>query len=77
MNSKPPIGITPRWLLDEKREIELRQAIERYIEAGYSIPMEWYQEWDEIIERLSKIYNIKYYKIYEIHEPIYERKDYE
>ena len=77
MNSKPLIGITPRWLLDEKREIELRQAIERYIEAGYPIPMEWYQEWNEIIERLSKFYHIEYYKIYEIHKPIYERKDYE
>lgn len=66
--SKPPIGITPRWLLDEEREIELRQAIERYIDAGYSIPMEWYQEWNEIIERLSKFYHIEYYKIYEIHK---------
>ena len=65
---KPPLGSTPRWLLDEKREIELRQAIERYIDAGYSIPMEWYQEWNEIIERLSKFYHIEYYKIYEIHK---------
>ena len=74
---KPPLGPTPRWLLDEKREIELRQAIERYIEAGYSIPIEWYQKWNEIIERLSKFYHIAYYKNYEIHKPIYERKDYE
>ena len=65
---KPPLGPTPRWLLDEQREIELRQAIERYIDAGYSIPMEWYQEWNEIIERLSKFYHIEYYKIYEIHK---------
>lgn len=72
--NKPPIGITPRWLLDEEREAEIWRAITRYIEAGYPIPMEWYQELDEIRERLSKPYHIEYYKIYEIHKPIYERK---
>ena len=74
MSSKPPLGITPRWLLDEEREAEIWRAITRYTEAGYPIPMEWYQELDEIRERLSKPYYIEYYKIYEIHKPIYERK---
>lgn len=74
---KPPLGITPRWLLDEEREAEIWRAITRYTIAGYPIPMEWYQELDEIIGRLSKFYHIEYYKIYEIHKPIYERKDYE
>ena len=55
MNTKPPLGITPRWFLDEEREAEIWRAITRYAEAGYPIPMEWYQELDEIIERLSPI----------------------
>lgn len=37
---KPPIGITPRWLLDEEREIEIRRAITRYTDAGYPVPIE-------------------------------------
>ena len=56
MNSKPPIGITPRWLLDEEREIEIQRAITRYTDAGYPIPIEWYEELNEIVERLFKFY---------------------
>lgn len=61
MNKKPPIGITPRWLLDEERETEIREAVARYTEAGYPVPVEWYQELNEITERLSKIYHIENY----------------
>lgn len=68
---KPPIGITPRWLLDEEREIEIQRAITRYTDADYPVPMEWYQELNEISERLSKFYHVEYHKL------IYERKDYE
>lgn len=60
--NKPPIGITPRWLLDEEREIEIREAITRYTEAGYPVPIEWYQELNEITERLSSFYHMKYHK---------------
>lgn len=63
MNSKPPIGITPRWLLDEEREIEIRRAITRYTDAGYPIPIEWYEELNEIVERLSKFYHVEYHKL--------------
>ena len=56
MSSKPPIGITPRWLLDEEREIEIRRAITRYTIAGYPVPDEWYEELNEIVERLFKFY---------------------
>lgn len=38
--SKPPTGITPRWLLDEERAIEIEQAIRRYNEVDYPIPIE-------------------------------------
>ena len=62
MNSykKPPIGITPRWLLDEEREIEIKEAINRYNEAEYPIPYEWIEELIEIQKRLKGFYAIYY-----------------
>ena len=63
-NKKPPLGLTPRWLLDEEREIEIYAAIDRYNEAGYPIPIEWIQELTEIQERLRKFYNGYYHRTY-------------
>ena len=62
--SKPPIGITPRWLLDEERAIEIEQAIARYNEANYSIPFEWIKELNEVYERLNKFYHIQSNRLY-------------
>lgn len=56
---KLPLGITPRWLLDEERAIEIEQAIARYNEADYPIPVEWIQELNEVYERLNKFYHIQ------------------
>ena len=63
-SKKPPLGLTPRWLLDEEREIEIYAAIDRYNEAGYPIPIEWIQELTEIQERLRKFYNVYYHRTY-------------
>jgi len=38
---KPPIGITPRWLVTEQRVIDLREAIDRYKLAGLNPLKEW------------------------------------
>lgn len=51
---KPPLGLTPRWLMDEKRQTEILAAIDRFGEAGKPIPAEWIEEYNEIVERLSK-----------------------
>ena len=64
MNSKPPLGITPRWLLDEERAIEIEQAITRYSEVDYPIPVEWIQELNEVYERLNKFYHIQSNRLY-------------
>ena len=64
MSNKPPIGITPRWLLDEERAIEIEQAIARYNEADYPIPIEWIQELNEVYERLNKFYHIQSNRLY-------------
>ena len=62
--NKPPIGITPRWLLDEERAIEIEQAITRYNEVDYPIPVEWIQELNEVYKRLNKFYHIQSKRLY-------------
>lgn len=55
---KPPIGLYPRWLWLEflevptdptpeekhERELDIRAAIKRYIDAGLIPPKEWFDE---------------------------------
>lgn len=53
-NKKPPIGITPRWLLDEKRAKEIQEAIYRYKAADYPIPIEWVEELKDLYERYHR-----------------------
>ncbi len=41
---RPPVGITPRFLWEEKRIKEIREAIKRYQEAGISYDDTWLGE---------------------------------
>lgn len=47
---KPPIGVMPKYLHDEKRLKELSIAIRRYALAGKFIPLEWVYEHNQLIE---------------------------
>ena len=62
-NKKPPLGLTPRWLLDEDRVIEIKAAIERYDEVNMPVPIEWYIELQELYDRLSKFYHVEYGRV--------------
>ena len=53
---KPPIGLTPKWVIDEKRLKEVRAAIVRYYDAKLKIPIEWIEEYNDLIG------NNKFYK---------------
>lgn len=44
----------PRYIWDESRLIQLEQAIERRIGKVNTIPIEWIEERNELIERLNK-----------------------
>jgi len=49
---KPPTGLMPKWLLEEKRKSAIRQAVNRYFMAGgYQIPIEWIEEYNQIVAR--------------------------
>ena len=49
----PPVGVKPRWLMDELRFDELVQAFGRRFKRCYPLPIEWVEEYNEICERLK------------------------
>lgn len=51
MQKKPPIGICPKTIHDDKRFYELCGAICRYYESETPIPLEWITEWNEHVKR--------------------------
>ena len=55
MTEKPlhdsPLGLMPRWRWDEIRVSEITKAIERFMEIGRSVPVEWLSEIQELNSR--------------------------
>lgn len=47
---KPPIGILPKSIWDEKRHDEIFQVIHRYLDAGLPLPTEWIEEYNEYLK---------------------------
>ena len=52
--TKPPLGVMPRFVADERRLEELKEAMMRFISANWPINVEWLTEYNEIIERYTK-----------------------
>ncbi len=51
--SKPPLGIRPRWVVEEQRLTEIAEGALRYRMAGEIIPMEWLEEAVELTKYLQ------------------------
>ncbi len=49
---KPPLGLIPRWVQVEQRYCAVCAAISRYYNAGKKIPIEWIEEYNELIDEL-------------------------
>ena len=49
--SKTPLGVMPRWLWEEKRIVDLKDAIIRYLETGKEIPPEWTIEYNDLTKK--------------------------
>jgi hypothetical protein len=49
----PPLGLRPRFIVDERRAIEIVEAMTRYVENAKPIPNEWLAELTEINKRLA------------------------
>jgi len=48
-----PLGLTPKWIRQEERLKEVKEAMLRYFNAGKEIPSEWSEEYEELIEALK------------------------
>ena len=42
---KPPLGLTPKWIMDEHRMQDIHEAIMRYKQSNKEIPSEWIEEY--------------------------------
>lgn len=51
---KPPLGLTPKWVIQEARYFDVCGAISRYYNAGLKIPIEWIEEYNELVEWFSQ-----------------------
>ena len=51
---KPPIGLTPKFIRDEERLAEVKSAIHRYYDEGLTIPVEWIEEYNALIDSVNK-----------------------
>lgn len=50
----PPLGIIPKNLWKKQRLKELRDVIVRYLEANQRVPIEWIEEYNELLEDIQK-----------------------
>ena len=50
---KPPLGLRPRIIWLNEREIELLEAMERYEKAGKEIPETWNMELAGIMAQMA------------------------
>ena len=48
--SIPPFGLKPKYIHDKTRIREILDAMERYSEQRFPIPIEWVEELRELIE---------------------------
>lgn len=50
--TKPPLGVMPNWLHNERRAEDLKAAINRCIDANCEIPTEWIEEYNLLISSI-------------------------
>lgn len=48
--TKPPLGLIPKKFKQQERFLEVCGAISRYYNAGIKIPIEWIEEYNELVE---------------------------
>jgi|TARA_R110000765_G_scaffold70309_1_gene136434 hypothetical protein len=48
--AKPPVGLRPKYISDAERLEEVKAAIVRYFKAELEIPVEWVEEYNNLIK---------------------------
>ena len=56
--NKPPLGLKPRFIVEQARIGEIRMAMNRYIDEFKVIPLDWIFEYNDLASR-QKILNGK------------------
>ncbi|AAK79868.1 hypothetical protein BJV85_002090 [Clostridium acetobutylicum] len=51
---RPPTGLEPHTIWVGKRIQDIKEAMDRYTEANKSIPIEWVNEYNELLENLTR-----------------------
>lgn len=51
--TRPPLGLVPKWVRDEERLKEIKEAIDRYTAEFKSIPSEWVVEYNSLVEIIN------------------------
>lgn len=52
---RPPMGIVPRYIMEENRLAEIGAAMERYAKARMAIPATWVNEYNELVEKAGRM----------------------
>lgn len=55
---KPPLGLIPRHIRDIERLKEIADALQRYVAHPAVIPVEWIEEYNDIVVRIDKTKDI-------------------
>jgi hypothetical protein len=50
----PPLGVKPYFILREQRIIELKEAIQRFLDGNWPIPQEFIDEYNELTDQLEQ-----------------------
>lgn len=50
---KPPIGLMPRFVWEERRLVNIVAAMVRYENAGLEIKSEWIEEYEELNAKIK------------------------
>lgn len=48
--NKPPLGVMPKCIWDDKRFNMIALAIKRYLKSNCKIPIEWVEEYNSLIK---------------------------
>lgn len=51
---KAPIGLTPKKIRDDQRRTEIIEAIARYSKARKKVPVNWIEEFKELLNKLPE-----------------------
>ena len=50
---RPPLGLVPKWVRDKERFAEVCEAISRYYNEEYVIPISWVEEYNELVIKIK------------------------